>query len=1652
MTKAVKKKNRRLKRSVRKTLGALFLASAIVVAAIPVDDLQAASTTRNDKKVTLELNRETSAVNRSNIPDVDPGDEIYTTGDGRFQFAYIYPAGYTSGPKIAVILGYQKGGKLDGGRLEIPNTMDAYKKFSNVSTESGYAAVNKAGDFLYYKDTELVYDELGDPVYEYAKDAITGDVLLDPESGQPIIKVDEYGNPVQQRKIVYKVCFYEDRAKWEKDDYNDEELYYYLPNQDPSDEAQVPTLVTTDDKDRICDAEVWYIGNQYLTDDANGGWTIGGDITEGSQGIFAGAANITTLVVGEDMTGIGNYAFFGCAGMQSITLNNGLDTIGNYAFANCVNMNTVNIDISSNVSIIGERAFYNCQAITEFIMPRAVTKIGDSAFEDCYAMETIELTGNGSNVLLQEVGYDAFAGCANLKSITFPRTYAEVLDVTTFRGCSKLEFIATSANLFDLKDGDDAAYTIDHFKADMLPTFYLKGNKDQALHKTATLHEIAFSYFDTNLERDVYELTVVEDDGGTPDNPADDKKVVYRVDDNDELVYCQMDPGLTTVTLPTQIGPNYIKKIDQFTFQNKCSLQTITIPGSITEIAEYAFKGCHNLADVIFLNATSLTSIGTGAFQTQDCTFHENGCSAQLEKKPFLNFVGTISYGSEPFRYAMDPAEKINVGTQDETYITYYSGWPTNLVVRYDSATDKNTLVDYPTFKDIQSGTKYVVKTGSGSSATGYAYMTKDYENAAKKAVQKYLGTYTPDAADPNDSTTMTDYEKEIIRAAVNIVLPEGIEAIGRVALPDGSTRGLFEYNEKENELATDNLGNGLVLRKTITAESLANVADEAFKGCKYLSGITLNGDTQSIGNYAFADCAVLTKASVPASVNRLGLRPFTGCDLLEDVNFNGSSYFVTDESIIYELDEAGNKSKVVEYLCGRASTSVKAEALAGIASIYPEAFQDTNVSMIDLSQSAIAEVPKRAFQDTLKLYSVTLPTTCKSIDEDAFSDSGIQQLFIPDSVSIINNNAFRDIHDSLGNSGTDGYTNLKTLEFECVEGSAAYLFAQQNNIKTSTYIPKVYYTVTFWDWDGTLLETQEMVEAGTDAVPPEVPGRDGYTLSGWVPDYRGVTSNLAITAQYEAIDPDTLKVTVTFLDHDDTVIKEVRVMPGESAEPPADPVREGYMFIGWQNSFENVQEDTTVYARYEKIDSSAYQLTVRFIDWDDTVLKIAKVNPGEAAEPPKDPSRAGYNFIGWRNDFSAVTENMDVYAEYEKIDSSALQHTVTFYDWDYKVLYTQKVDDGGNAIIPQNPTREGYVFVEWRPVPVAITKDIDVYAIYAVDNGNNSGNGGGTGDGSGNGGNGGNSGDGNGSGSTTKTYTLTVINGSGSGSYVAGSTPIIQCNDPSASQEFSHWTIDPAETFIASKNVTATVITMPEANVTVTAHYKKKEVAPTPTAGPDTNRPSSGTVNNGNTTVVIDKNGLSNTGVVSVVVNGSSDNFTIKIAESTSATEAVIKALQNEYGDISHLKYFPMDITLYDSSGTKKITDTTGLSIRITIPLPDSLGAYAGNNKVAGVVNGKLDKLSAKFTTINGVSCISFTAEHFSPYVIYVDTNNVVTGGSGSGSGSGSGGGSGYVPDDTPKTGDGIHPKWFLSIGLACLSVVMFMKRDKKQKVKVRA
>ena len=58
---------------------------------------------------------------------------------------------------------------------------------------------------------------------------------------------------------------------------------------------------------------------------------------------------------------------------------------------------------------------------------------------------------------------------------------------------------------------------------------------------------------------------------------------------------------------------------------------------------------------------------------------------------------------------------------------------------------------------------------------------------------------------------------------------------------------------------------------------------------------------------------------------------------------------------------------------------------------------------------------------------------------------------------------------------------------------------------------------------------------------------------------------------------------------------------------------------------------------------------TVRFEDWDGELIEAQSVEHGEAAVAPADPTRDGYTFIGWDTDFSNVTSDLTVTAEYSE-------------------------------------------------------------------------------------------------------------------------------------------------------------------------------------------------------------------------------------------------------------------------------------------------------------------------------------------------------------------------------------------------------------------
>ncbi len=58
----------------------------------------------------------------------------------------------------------------------------------------------------------------------------------------------------------------------------------------------------------------------------------------------------------------------------------------------------------------------------------------------------------------------------------------------------------------------------------------------------------------------------------------------------------------------------------------------------------------------------------------------------------------------------------------------------------------------------------------------------------------------------------------------------------------------------------------------------------------------------------------------------------------------------------------------------------------------------------------------------------------------------------------------------------------------------------------------------------------------------------------------------------------------VRFIDYDGTVVSEQMIKDGDRAKTPETPFREGYVFLGWSEEYEEVHSDMDIYAIYRRI------------------------------------------------------------------------------------------------------------------------------------------------------------------------------------------------------------------------------------------------------------------------------------------------------------------------------------------------------------------------------------------------------------------------------------------------------------------------------------
>ena len=239
----------------------------------------------------------------------------------------------------------------------------------------------------------------------------------------------------------------------------------------------------------------------------------------------------------------------------------------------------------------------------------------------------------------------------------------------------------------------------------------------------------------------------------------------------------------------------------------------------------------------------------------------------------------------------------------------------------------------------------------------------------------------------------------------------------------------------------------------------------------------------------------------------------------------------------------------------------------------------------------------------------------------------------------------------------------------------------------------------------------------GVGATLPTDVTRTGYTFKGWYYNENLTgspvtaigdteTGNKEYWAKWE-INQYTVTVKPENGEADITITQDYRT----PITAPADPIREGYTFIGWDRDIPKTMpaENITVTAQWE-----INQYTITFDTNGGSEIAPITQDYGTEITAPDNPTRKGYTFKGWDKEIPETmpAENITVTAQWE-----INRYTITFDTAGGSEIAPITQDYGTKITTPADPTRKGYTFKGWdKEIPETMpAENITVKAQWEI-------------------------------------------------------------------------------------------------------------------------------------------------------------------------------------------------------------------------------------------------------------------------------------------------------------------------------------------------
>lgn len=282
----------------------------------------------------------------------------------------------------------------------------------------------------------------------------------------------------------------------------------------------------------------------------------------------------------------------------------------------------------------------------------------------------------------------------------------------------------------------------------------------------------------------------------------------------------------------------------------------------------------------------------------------------------------------------------------------------------------------------------------------------------------------------PDGLKTIGNSAFAMCKALNKLNIPSTVATLGRWIL-EGA--GLTSFVIPDGATLSESTFYGSSIAEIRIPTTVTEIPAYCFSNCENLERIFLHDDINYIGDEAFFDCYALKSFTAPQSLTVLNNQVFYYCESLSRVTLHDGITAIGEECFC-------NCTSLKELITDKWDEDDSYRLWpVSLESIGEGAFSYSGLENADMLYSKLKEIPAYAFQLCSKLTSVYLPESIEKIGNQAFAQSGLVTLTLPENTKELGHLVFSgcmDLHTITSKATTpptiQPYTFFANFKTQC--------------------------------------------------------------------------------------------------------------------------------------------------------------------------------------------------------------------------------------------------------------------------------------------------------------------------------------------------------------------------------------------------------------------------------------------------------------------------------------------------------------------------------------------------------------------------------------------------------------------------------------------